>query len=90
MAGLSAAVCRRLSQVVLRTATQELSEDALVDATAQALGLAQRAVRVAVRYYAAYRDEIDEWIAANREAADEAEASWLAERELLRARGRAS
>jgi hypothetical protein len=68
----------------------ELAEDALVEATAQALGLARRTVRVAVRYYAAYRDEVDEWVAANRETADEAEAAWLAERELLRARDRAS
>ncbi len=66
-----------------RSDESELAEDAPVEATAEALGPARRMVWVAVRYYAAYRDEVDERIAANREAADEAEAAWLAERELL-------
>lgn len=73
-----------------RSDEPELAEDALVEATAETLGLARRTVWVAVRYYAAYRDEVDERIAANREAADEAEAAWLAERELLQPRSRAS
>jgi hypothetical protein len=49
-----------------------------------------RNVRVAVRYYAAYREEIDERIAANREAVEDAESAWRAEHEIMRARGRAS
>lgn len=56
----------------------ELTEDTLVEAIAQTLGLAQRTVWVAVRYYAAYRDEIDERMAGNCAAADDAEATWLA------------
>ena len=53
-------------------------------------GLSPRLVRVAVRYYTAYPDEVEERIAANHEAAREAEAAWQAENELLRAQGQAS
>lgn len=65
-------------------AERDLADDALVNATAEATGQPEHRVRVAVRYYAAYRDDIDEWIAANRAAADAAEALWLAEQEVLR------
>jgi hypothetical protein len=67
-----------------------LVEAHLADATAMALELSVRNVRVAVRYYAAYREEIDERIAANREAVEDAESAWRAEHEIMRARGRAS
>ncbi|WP_028925760.1 hypothetical protein [Pseudonocardia acaciae] len=68
----------------------ELAGDALVTATATATGLTTRQVRTAVRYFTAYRDEIDDLVTAHREAADEAEAAWRAEQELLRHAGRAS
>lgn len=74
----------------VRETDAELTSEALVAATADAMGLAQRKVRVATRYYAAYRAEVDERIAANREAAAEAEAAWRAEQELLRGGDRAS
>ena len=74
----------------VRDAEPGLADDALVQATAEALGLPAGKVRVAVRYYAAYRAEVDERIAANREAATEAEAAWQAEHELLRGGGRGS
>jgi len=67
-----------------------LGDDALVEATAEASGLPPRKVRIAVRYYAAYQAEVDDRIIANRHAADEAEAAWRAEQELLRAKGRVS
>ena len=67
-----------------------LADEALVDATSEAMGLPEFQVRIAVRFYAAYRSEIDEWITANREAATQGEARWLAEQELLRGRNRAS
>ena len=35
-------------------------------------------VQAAVTYYAAYREEIDRWIAANEREAEEAHATWLA------------
>ncbi len=37
---------------------------------AEYLGIAQRLVATAMRYYAAYPGEIDAWIAANQEVAD--------------------
>jgi dsDNA-specific endonuclease/ATPase MutS2 len=74
----------------VREADSDLVDDALALATAEAMGLSERKVRVAVRYYAAYRSEVDERIAANREAAVEAEAAWQAEQEMLRGGGRAS
>jgi hypothetical protein len=74
----------------VREADPGLADDALVQATAEALGLSERKVRVAVGYYAAYRSEVDDRIAANREAAAEAEAAWQAEQDLLRGGGRVS
>jgi hypothetical protein len=73
----------------LREEDGELSGDALVEATAAALGLTPRQIRIAVRYYTAYPAEVDQRIAANHEAAAEAEAAWRAEQELLGG-GRAS
>lgn len=75
---------------IVREADPELADDALAQATAEAMGLSERKVRVAVRYYAVYRAEVDERIAANREAATAAEAAWRGEQELLRGGGRAS
>lgn len=40
-------------------------------------------VRAAVRYYAAHRDEVDEFAARATAAADRAEAAWRAEQEIL-------
>jgi hypothetical protein len=67
-----------------------LAGEALVEAIAEATGLGPRMIRVAIRYYAAYPAEVDERIAANHEAAREAEAAWRAERDLLRPQERAS
>jgi hypothetical protein len=68
----------------VRREQPELSGEALVAATAAAAGITPRQVRAAVGYYGAYHDEVDERIAANREAAEEAETAWRAEQELLR------
>ncbi len=40
-------------------------------------------VQAAVAYYAAYRDEIDEWIEANEREAAEAHAAWLAGQQVF-------
>jgi hypothetical protein len=74
----------------IREAEPELADEALAEATAEAMGLSARRVRVAVRYYAAYRDEVNERIAANRETSAEAETAWRAEQDLLRGGGRTS
>ncbi|GAB1691460.1 hypothetical protein [Krasilnikovia sp. M28-CT-15] len=49
-------------------------------------GLAPAQVGVALRYYAAYPDEVDERIALNQEVADREEQLWEAQQELLRRR----
>jgi hypothetical protein len=53
-----------------------LSSGRSVEETARYLNVPEHLVDVAVDYYASYRDEIDDWIAANRALADEMEASW--------------
>jgi hypothetical protein len=76
--------------LTVREHDPELAGAALVAATAEAVGLSERKVRIAVRYYSAYPDEIDERVEANRQAALEAEAAWHAEQSLLRGNPRAS
>ena len=76
--------------LIVREAEPGLADDALVAATAEAIGLPVRKIKTAVRYYAAYREDIDERIAANRAAAREAEAAWQVEQDLLRGNDRAS
>jgi hypothetical protein len=46
-------------------------------------GLTEDQVRTALRYYAEFRDEIDDWIARVDEEAERAEAAWLREREII-------
>jgi len=57
--------------------------DTAVTATADLLDLTESQVRIAVRYYAAYPDEIDERIKRNVEEADAAEAAWKREQAAL-------
>jgi hypothetical protein len=52
--------------------------------TAEISGLTPHDVRTVVRYYAAYRSEIDEWIRVLDEEADRLKAAWEREQELLR------
>jgi hypothetical protein len=54
-----------------------------IEATAELLNLADRQVRSAVRYYAAFPDDIDERIADIVDGADEAEAAWRREQTAL-------
>ena len=67
-----------------------LTDDALVIATTQAIGLPERKVGIAVGYPVEYPDEIDERIEGNREATREAEPAWKAQQALLRGDFRAS
>lgn len=57
-------------------------QDAIV-ATAEWANLSVAAVRTAVNYYADYRQEIDDRIAANREEADRQYSAWLRAQEAL-------
>lgn len=57
--------------------------ESLVPALSRRLGIQQARVRVALRYYAEYAQEIDGWIDANEEEAGRLEAALERERELL-------
>jgi hypothetical protein len=54
-----------------------------VDAVAESLSLGVDQVRTAVAYYADHHDEIDVRITANQQAADELEAAWHRQQEIL-------
>ena len=58
---------------VIETVRQ--NENAPADA-AEYLDLPQSHVEACIKYYLSYEREIDEWIAREREAADEAEHAW--------------
>jgi hypothetical protein len=74
----------------IRVQEPGLAGEPLVEVVAEATGLSPRMVRIAVRYYSVYPAEVEERIVANREAAQEAEAAWQAEQDLLHARDQAS
>ncbi len=59
------------------------SGEALVPALAERLGISESKIRVAIRYYGDYPEEIDAWIAANDAEAERLEAALARERELL-------
>jgi hypothetical protein len=54
-----------------------------VPAAARYLERPEERLREAVRYYAAFPDEIDDWLTRNQEAADREEAAARAERAVL-------
>lgn len=57
-------------------------DDAVVR-TAELTGLSPAQVRAALRYYAEYPREIDDWLRRVDEEADQAEAAWRREQDLL-------
>lgn len=59
--------------------------EAAIKQASQRTGLTPEQVRSALRYYADYTDEINEWLRRVDEAAESAEAAWRREQELLRA-----
>jgi uncharacterized protein (DUF433 family) len=60
------------------------SSDNSAEDAAEYLGLPVTKVRAAVGYYAANRDEVDEFAARVASVGERAEAAWRAEQELLR------
>jgi hypothetical protein len=62
--------------------SEKRGEEAIA-ATAEWLALSIPEVRIAVRYYAAFQDEIDARIRLNDEEAERGYAEWLREREAL-------
>jgi hypothetical protein len=61
----------------------ELDSDGLLDLVSDNTGIAPRMLGTAVRYWAAYPEEVDTEIAAADAAEEAAERAWLRERELL-------
>jgi predicted transcriptional regulator len=66
----------------LRGVQEERHED-VVAAVAETMSLTAAQVREAVAYYADHRDEVDTRIAANQRAAEELEAAWRRQQEIL-------
>ena len=56
----------------------------LIEELATVTGLSASQVAVALRYYVAYPDEIDERIAGNKDVAEREERLWAAQQNLLR------
>jgi hypothetical protein len=61
----------------------DLAEDDLLMLVAENTGVPIRLIRVAVRYWASYPEEIDAEITAAESAEDAAEDAWRRERDLL-------
>ena len=57
--------------------------DNSVDATAEYLGIPEQHVRAAVRYYAEFREEVDEWRERTRAVAEREEEAWRREQAIL-------
>jgi len=57
--------------------------DNSVVATAEYLGIPEQHVRAAVRYYADFREEVDEWREHTRAVAEREEEAWRREQAIL-------
>jgi hypothetical protein len=70
----------------IRDESPGMAEETLLRELGEVTGLSVAQVRIAVRYYAAYPDEIDERIALNSEVAEREEQLWTAQQKILRKR----
>ena len=70
----------------IRAEDPALDGDPLVAEVGTVTGLGSAQVGIALRYYAAYPDEIDERIARNQDVADREEQLWAAQQSFLRRR----
>ncbi|MER7002394.1 hypothetical protein ABT297_05015 [Dactylosporangium sp. NPDC000555] len=68
----------------IRDENPGLDGDLLAEEVATVTGLSASRVVVALRYYVAYPDEIDDRIASNRDVAEREEQLWAAQQNLLR------
>ncbi len=66
-----------------RAAEPDLEADEVVRLAAETMGVAPEKVRVAVDYWAAYPDEIEQWIRDAEDTERDAEELWQRERRLL-------
>ena len=65
------------------TAEPELARDDLLTLVSDNTGVTAHLLSIAVRYWAAYPEEVDSEIAAADSAEEAAERAWLRERQLL-------
>ena len=70
-------------QVISITRRFDGTSDDILRETMDFTGLDKRRMNAVVRYYAEYRDEIDEWVRLNDEEGDRHYAQWLREQEVL-------
>lgn len=70
-------------EVIAALRTNGLEGDAAIEATAAWGDLTPAQVRTAIRYYAEYRDEVDERVRRHLEEADAAEQAWHREQNAL-------
>lgn len=70
-------------QIIVAVRSAPERGDDLIAALAERLGIPEQRVRIAVRYYAEYPDEIDRHIAMVEEEAEQLEAALERERQLL-------
>lgn len=70
-------------EVVATLKSGEAKGERAIAAAAELLSLTELQVRMAVRYYSAYPEEIDERIRRNVEEADAGEAAWRREQAAL-------
>jgi hypothetical protein len=70
----------------IREEAPDLDGESLVAELATVTGLSREQVAIALRYYAAFPDEIDERIVSNRDVAEREERLWAAQQSLLRRR----
>jgi hypothetical protein len=67
----------------IRADEPDLDGQALISELAAVTGLSHEQVGIAVRYYAAYPEEVDERIASNAYVAEREERLWAAQQSLL-------
>lgn len=70
-------------EVIMAARSAPESGENLIEALAERLGVPAEKIRVAVRYYAEYPDEVDRWISTVEEEADRLEQTLERERSLL-------
>jgi hypothetical protein len=66
-----------------RTSEPDLTEEGVLALVEKNTGVPARLLRIAIRYWASYPDEIDSEIAAAQVAEDAAEHAWQREHDLL-------
>jgi hypothetical protein len=70
----------------IRDEAPDLDGETLIGELATVTGLTRKQVTIALRYYAAYPDEIDGRIASNKDVAEREEQLWTAQQNLLQQR----